>query len=436
MIRIRAIVILTSIAFTATAGQAAAPASKDPNDPLSARVRALEQELGSLRTEMAKIKTGTASQQASANAGAKPEEAGKTPPPPDLLDWMKKVQVYGDLRYRYEYIDDETKTTDRDRNRIRARVGLTAKVNDEWNLGFRLATSEGTQGGDPISTNQTLGGSWGKRPFWLDLAFLDYRPSALNGLDILAGKMEFPFYKPGRDQLIWDTDLTPEGGAMLYTMPMGDATTLNLGAGGFWLVERSTDVDTSFWAAQGYLKQKISDSTYALGGVSGYWYGHIQGQQALSLQWESPTASFFGNSNAGGLYTSKYELFEAFAEMGTQIEKMPVALFGDYVVNTVAVDKSQDTGWMIGVTINKARNAGSWQLDYDYRDIQADAVVGQFTESDFLGGGTGGRGHRFGCSYVLFNNVMAGLTYYLDELTRPGTSADYKRLELDLQVKF
>ena len=355
---------------------------------------------------------------------------------PDLLEWASRVGLYGDLRYRYEYIDDESKSTDRHRNRIRARLGLKARVNDEWGLGFRLATGEGDQEGDPVSTNQTLGGAFGNKSFWLDLAYLDYRPQWAQGLDVQAGKIEFPFYRPGKNQLIWDHDLTPEGGALLYSLPLGERTSVNLGAAGFWVAERSSATDTALWGLQGSLRHQLSGPTYVLGGASGYWYGHLQGQPALSLQWESPTSNFFGNSDAGGVYTSEYHLFELFGEVGTVIGKTPLAVFGDYVVNTAAVDSSKDTGWLAGLVVNKLSDPGSWQLEYDYRDIQADALVGQFNDSDFVGGGTGGRGHRFGLSYLLTRNVVPALTYYFAQYEGRNDNADYDRLQADLLVKF
>jgi len=447
MIRIRTILVFAVLASLTSACRgedrleqrlAKLEAATEPNEALAAKVRSMAAELGTLRAELTKIKTESA-------AGAKPEEIGKTADKApaekksmlgELPDWVKKVKLSGDLRYRYEYIDDESKTAARNRNRIRARLGLNAKVSDEWNLGFRLATGEGTQGGDPVSTNQTLGGSWSRRPFWLDLAFLNYQPQWAKGMDVFAGKIEFPFYRPAKNQLIWDPDLSPEGGALLYSIPLGEKTSVNLGAGGFWVVERITDVDTSFWGAQAYVKQQISGPAYVLGDASGYWYGRLRGQPALSLQWQSPTSNFFGNSNAGGLFTSEYNLFEVFGEIGTQIGKIPVAAFGDYVVNTAAVNKSQDTGWMIGATLNKAKDPGSWQFDYDYRDIQADAVVGQFNDSDFVGGGTGGRGHRFGFSYVLTNNIVPSLTYYVNQYEGRNNNVDYNRLQADIVAKF
>ena len=125
-----------------------------------------------------------------------------------------QAELSGDFRYRYEYIDDDSAAQVRHRNRIRARLGLDAKINDEWNLGFRLATAEGLSGGDPVSTNQTLDGSYSKKTFWLDLAYLNYHPQWVKGLSAIAGKMANPFYMVGKNQLIWDHDLTPEGGAV------------------------------------------------------------------------------------------------------------------------------------------------------------------------------------------------------------------------------
>lgn len=355
---------------------------------------------------------------------------------PEALQWASKLNISGDLRYRYEYIDDESKDSDRHRNRIRARIGVNPKLNDEWSLGFRLATAEGEQEGDPVSTNQTLGGAEGKKSIWLDLAYFDYHPQWLKGLDILGGKIEVPFYRPNKNQLIWDHDLTPEGGAITYGRALTEQTSINLAAGGFWVVERSSAEDTALWGAQAYVRHQINKPTYILGGASGYWYGNLQGEPALSLQWESPTVNFFGNSNAGGLYTSEYDLFELFAEAGTVVGGLPVAVYGDYVINTAAVNDNADTGWLVGASINKVKDAGSWQFDYDYREVKADAVVGQFNDSDFVGGGTGGKGHRFGFSYALTKNIVPAVNYYAAQYWGRNNDEDYGRLQADIVFKF
>ena len=381
-----------------------------------------------------KLEQATA-QKPPAEAEAKKEEK-KAASIPDALLWASKLNISGDLRFRYEYIDDDSKDSTRSRERIRARIGINPNLNDEWSLGFRLATAEGVDEGDPVSTNQTIGGAFGKKAIWLDLAYFDYHPQWLKGLDLLGGKINVPFYKVGGNQLIWDSDLTPEGGAITYARPLTDQTSISLSAGGFCVVERSAAEDTQLWGAQGYVRHQINKPTYVLAGASGYWYGNLQGERALSMEWESPTSNFFGNSNAGGLYTSKYDLFEVFAEAGTSVHDLPVAVFGDYVVNTEAVNDHEDTGWLVGATVNKARDAGSWQLEYDYREVKADAVVGQFNDSDFVGGGTGGKGHRVGFTYALTKNVLPAVNYYAAQYWGRNDDKNYGRLQADIVFKF
>ncbi|MBN1507700.1 MAG: putative porin [Sedimentisphaerales bacterium] len=375
--------------------------------------------------------------QVAAQGSAPEEEQKKEFTIPDILKWASKVGLYGDFRYRYEYIDDDSADDVRHRNRIRARIGLNAKVNDEWDLGFRLATSEGSSGGDPVSTNQTVDSSFSKKPFWLDLAYFNYHPSWLKGFNVTAGKISNPFYTIGKNQLIWDSDLTPEGGALTYALTFNDKTSINLAAGGFWVNEESAGSDTSLWGLQAYLKHQINKPTYILGGASWYDYGNLQGSEGLATEWKGDPNAFFGNTYTGSprVFASDYDLVELFAEFGTEIAKLPVAVHGDWVKNTVA-STGKDTGWLVGARINKVKAPGSWQFDYDYREIQADAVVGQFCDSDFVGGGTAGKGHRFSFTYQLTKNVAPALTYFASEYWGRKGNDDYGRLQADIVVKF
>ncbi len=52
------------------------------------------------------------------------------------------------------------------------------------------------------------------------------------------------------------------------------------------------------------------------------------------------------------------------------------------------------------------------------------------------GGGTGGRGHRFGLSYVLVKNVIPALTYYHASYEGRNNNDSYERLQADIVVKF
>ena len=344
---------------------AAVQAQEDVNG-LKAELQAQKQRQAELEDKInqlearQKLKEKSLTEKIDQVAAAKPAEEKKADTIPDALKWASKLKWHGDARYRYEYIDDDaTDSEDRHRHRIRARLGLTAEINDEWDLGFRIATGQGEVSGDPVSTNQTFDEAFSKKPIWLDQAFVGYHPQWFEGLNVIAGKMENPFYKPGKNQLIWDGDLTPEGAALTYGHPFNDKTGINLTAGGFWVNEESSGGDTSLWGFQAYLKHQIDKPTYVLGGAGWYDYGNIQGEESLADEWDDAGDEFFGNTSAAGdVYASDYDLLELFAEFGTEIGKLPVAVYGDYVQNTAADD--EDTGWLIGVQLNKAKDPGSW----------------------------------------------------------------------------
>ena len=358
---------------------------------------------------------------------SKAVESKQTMALPDSLKWAEKVKLSGDFRYRHETIEAENDgKPDRHRNRIRARLGLKAKVNDEWSLGFRLAG--GSE--DPVSTNQTLSGSFSSKGFWIDRAYFDYHPTAIENLHVVAGKMGNPFYKVGKNQLIWDGDLSPEGLAVKHKIKITQSDELFVNGGGFFVTESSSsDSDMSLWGAQGGLKHKFDKNTYALGGISYYDYGNIKGAEDLDVS----KSNFFGNSSSGGVFVNDYDIVELFAEAGAKVSKTPVAAYGNYVKNCAA-DTSGDTGWLVGFKINKAKKPGSWEFSYDYRELQKDAVVGAFSDSDFIGGGTKGKGSRFGAKYQIAKNIQTGLSYFLND--RQDLDNNYRRLQVDMILKF
>jgi len=347
---------------------------------------------------------------------------------PDNLKWIEKVKLSGDLRYRHESIDSEKEGRwgkGRSRNRIRARLGIKGKVNDEVDAGLRIASGSS----DPSSTNQSLDNGFSSKDLWLDLAYFNWHPTAMKGLDLYGGKIKNPFYKAGKSQLIWDGDLNPEGIGAKYVMPLSENDKLYINGGGFWAEESSSGIDQSLWGAQTYLKHSFEKKNYFLAGVSYFDYGNTEGQATLYDSSDS-----YGNSvDSSGLYLNDYDLFEGFAEYGFDVSDMPVAVFGNYVQNTAA-KTSEDTGWLIGCKFNKAKEPGSWELSYNYRDLEADAVIGVFSDSDFIGGGTDGKGHQFGGKYQIAKNLQAGLTYFINE--RGVDDDSYRRLQADLIFKF
>jgi hypothetical protein len=133
------------------------------------------------------------------------------------------------------------------------------------------------------------------------------------------------------------------------------------------------------------------------------------------------------------LYANEYNEVEGFVEVRTAVGPVPCKAVGHYVVNTEA--DADDTGYLLGIQIGQAKQPGSFQFDYDWRELEADAVVGALTDSNVWGGGTDGRGHRAYLTYQIGKRWQAGLEGILSEFGLDDP-LDYNRLRAELKAKF
>jgi hypothetical protein len=138
---------------------------------------------------------------------------------------LGSMTFFGDMRFRYEAFYGQQNAlasgdnpgsfgnplTTRQRLRLRARLGARGRISDEFEWGVRVAT--GTFD-DVSSTNQTLTDFFTRKPFAIDQAYFNYRPKALPGFLLQAGKFDTPWT---RTELTWDNDITVEGVSESYT---------------------------------------------------------------------------------------------------------------------------------------------------------------------------------------------------------------------------
>ena len=340
-------------------------------------------------------------------------------------DWTDKLSLGGDLRLRYEHIDDDKKSDTRDRFRYRARITLKADINDQLKAGLRLAS-----GGDsPTSTNNSFDSGASTKDFGVDRAYLTWMVS--EEFSITGGKQSNPFRLVS--DLIWDSDLNLEGVSASYK-----AGPLLANVGAFVAEERSTDDDTLVFGGQ-LAAQLESDAATVIAGVGYFSFENVEGFAPIFDETDSA-----GNSTTevlddagevtGILYAEEFGEFEAFAKIKGDIG-VPAELFFDYVVNTEA-DTSEDSGYQIGVKLGKAKSVGTFEGGYYWRHLEDDAVIGAWTDGDFGGGGTGVEGHRVWLKYQAAKNVQVALNLFVNEVGLVGESTDYTRLQLDLIAKF
>lgn len=328
--------------------------------------------------------------------------------------WAEKVAWKGDFRYRYEDIDEDTKD-DRQRHRIRARAALIAKPSDTIEVGLGLATG----GDDPVSTNQTLGGGGSTKDVRLDLAYAKWKPGEFW---LAGGKTKNPYYVPMKSGLIWDGDFRPEGISAGWGREhlFATATYIHINS------DTKNDEDENIWGLQ--VGTKFGPVTVAAGYIDIPTSG-------LSPIYDD---DLFGNSaDASGNYLYNYELATIGVDASFNVWEMPLSLYGDFVENQDADDNEQ--GYIVGAKLGKAKKKGSWQVQYQWQRLEADAVLGLLTDSDFMGGGTDGEGSKISAAYALQDKWTLGFTYFDGEKCFDDVkcdSRDYSRLMIDTKFKY
>jgi hypothetical protein len=336
-------------------------------------------------------------------------------------NWIDRFKLKGDFRYRYEYIDDEKSAYERHRNRIRLRVGIHGKVNDTVDVGTVIAS--GSE--DPVSTNQTLDSQSNTKDIRLDQAYFAWKP--ISGLKIKGGKFKNPFYQPIKTELLWDVDLRPEGLALQYS-----ADQFFVNAGFFHIEERKKEDDSFLFGGQAGYKMKSKGVSATLG--AGYFnYTEIKDRQLSDFDFLEEEDDSFGNTLADDQFITDYNELELFGDVTFKGAGLPISLFFDYVINTVADDN--DTGYLVGFKVNKAKKPGSWDFRYNYREIEADAVFGALSDSDFRGGGTDGKGHELNFGYQLAKGWKLAASYFINQKDLEK-KYDFDRIMVDLKFKF
>ncbi|MFA7257352.1 MAG: putative porin [Kiritimatiellales bacterium] len=368
----------------------------------SEELAALQKQLNELSAKIAQMESANAEKIAKIEADASKNK---------IPAWVNDTKFKGDFRYRYENID-KANANYKDRQRVRLRVGAYGKVNDYVDYGVRLATG----GASATSANQDVDGGT-KKEFMLDQYYVDLHPQMLQGAHLIMGKMPQPW--EGRTGLIWDSDLNPEGVAMKYKNTYSNGVTLIANAGSFVLKEDKSD-DLQLWAGQLVGETKVGDAKVILG-VSDFYYQRADSQGA--------GAGLTTGANTPG---TDFHLVEGFGSVGTKVGDLPVTFNGQYVVN-VAAASSDDTAYLFGFSVGKAKNKGDWEAGYNYRDTGADAVPDGFNDSDFAYGTTASHGHSFWAKYQLAKNLQAGATYLM---AVNNAGQDVNTMQLDLNFKF
>lgn len=332
------------------------------------------------------------------------------------------LSIGADFRYRHELIDVEHKDI-RNRHRIRARLNVNAELQNNVLLGIQFATG----GDNPVSSNQSLNDGFSSKSLVFDLAYIDWQPQQVEGLKISAGKFKNPFFTPGKTELLWDSDLRHEGVTVSYAYPFKNVN-LFLNTSYLWVEERKTDNDAILLGGQAGMKLKLEPFEVRTG------LGYFDYRNTMGAATFYDAEDSAGNSTTqDNYYIYDYDEVELFSEIVVPGLIYPTMFFFDYVSN-IAENVKDNQGWLAGLMLGKCKNPGSYDFRYNYRHIEKDAVIGTFTDSDFIGGGTDGKGHEVNLNYQLSAKVKCGLSYFLNR-EKINNGEEYHRFQFDMMFK-
>jgi hypothetical protein len=336
---------------------------------------------------------------------------------------MQKMKLKGDFRLRHQTQNkDNDNTPRRERWRMRMRLGVITDVNDQWKVGFGLATG----GTDPRSTNQTLEETFQSPDVRIDYAYAQYKP--FDWLTALGGKFKNPLWRP--KDLLWDSDIRPDGLAAPLEFKINSDVDLFITPAYFILDEFSDrGGNPDMFLAQAGVNWKINDPLSLKLAASYYGFNDLVGN--------SFTHSSGSNStDANGNLLYDYDSFSLDAQAGYKLDGIVpyLAAFGQYVS---ADSDDDDTGYLVGVKFGhkKVKKLGQWGFKYNYRRLERNAWPDFLPDSDFYGGKTNAKGHEFELKFGLAKNIIFGLDYYLTEQII-GSDNEEDLLQADLVVKW
>ena len=333
-------------------------------------------------------------------------------------DWTDRIALKGDLRLRYEGIDEDGEES-RARGRYRARLAVTADVQPNVKVIVEFASGAD----NPTSRNATFDGGFTTKDVGFDLAYAEW--AATDNFTVYGGKMKNPLYRAGGAPLIWDGDLNPEGIAVRFSKGAFFATAAN-----FSVEERSSNSDSLLVAAQVGGKFELSDNLKLTAGVGYFAYSNTIGNEPFY------DGSSKGNSvDIDGNYIYEYKDTEVFAQLDTNVGDWPLSVYAQWVNNSEISEEG--SGYAVGAKFGSAKAKGDMEFSWSYLDIEADAVIGTFNDSDFGGGGTDASGHILKGEYAVSKSISLAGAYFISEIERfQGAEHDFNRFQLDVQFSF
>lgn len=390
------------------------------------------------------------------------QAAEKEPDRVGLRSWVEKLDLYGDLRLRFEHRggEDGLATGDdrmeRNRWRYRLQAGANLDLGENWRAGLRVETGPGGR-----SSNVTFGddsGPWGKESDRLFLGLLYMQWTPCEWATLTAGRQANPFITT---VLAWDHDLTPEG--------LSESVRYRNGS-------------VEWFATFGQFLYDDANPDNPFGSGVSWSDAFLLGQQ-VGIRWTphkdwkltvAPLLTFY--SGAGDSFRTPFTgltpgdstgindlcILETPIELAWSGWVVPVRLLGDFAVNFSGSDRARAAGqsayddeihaWLAGVELGSARKKGGWSVRVLYKETGLFALDPNLLDSDLFDSRLNLRGVAWQASYAFTDFLSLSLTYARAERKEKalptgavgdlgGSSGtawldDYQLFQADLNLRF
>lgn len=235
--------------------------------------------------------------------------------------------------------------------------------------------------------------------------------------------------------LIWDTDITPEGAAIGINKTLNPKTSVFLTAAPLVIQEDTgTTSGAMAYLVQPGINYAINDNLSLKGAVT---YEYFQTKDTAVS-----TYSKGQNTRIGSSYAYNYSNINPALELSIKDPLKAVGLnvenlkfFGEYVNNLAVSNKNSgfSTGFQFGSA--KIEKWGDWQVRYIYAMLGKDAVLDILPDSDRLSGKTGMRSHEGIFTFGLAKNTSLAFDVYRS-WSLVGNAAPETLVQVDWNMKF
>jgi len=428
-----------------------------------------------------------------------------------LFPAITELELFGDVRLRYEYRGGRLPGGDvntqppghpndwyeEERERYRLRLGLRGTVLDDWFFGLRLETSASAR-----STNVTMGGDAGNGngPFnkgndgiAVGQAYLGYK--GFPGTILTGGRFAIPFVTTS---LVWDDDINVEGLAEqwkhTFTIGGGEAAPTSYSKDGKNVAQPLPSeplVRIDVFANFGQFVYDDSNPTNPIGERPtqvqpiGGETQLIPNTNAFLLGWQvgakfdfphilyfqlAPalynytgdgkdfSIHFSGDPNGNQTGINSLLVFDIPAEIGWQVGRIPMRIFGDFATNFDADDRATAAGhpgkggdryaYEIGLGIGQLKKKRDWQIRAWWQHSDQFALDPNLVDSDIFDSRLNLEGIGVKAGYMLADAIVLNLTYaygwQVDDSIGTGGLGDipinplnqYQLFQADLSVNF